>query len=137
MKLDNYDKAMKGIEGLKQKALVMDSRVLRLHIKEVEGAINADGKQPGYTLLTKPLGKRAALKNVKEHDGRLIVVVPVGFNDLIKNDLDDNGVENLNLIMDEKVTTDGYIGDIGYKVVGSDPEKNEVHIEVNAELEWD
>jgi hypothetical protein len=137
MKAANYDKVNQGIEALKKKDLVMDSRVLRLCIKDIEGGIKADGRTEGYTLLTKPLGKRAAMQNVKEHDGRLIVVVPVTLTDLINNQLDDNGVENLNLIMDEKVTTDGYIGDIGYKVVGCDPEKNEVHIEVNAELEWD
>jgi sirohydrochlorin ferrochelatase len=77
----------------------------------------------------------AARKNVKANDGRLVVVVPVDLYDLMDNDLDDNGVESVNLHMDEWILDAGagYLGDLSYKVVGCEPEKNLVHVQVNAE----
>jgi hypothetical protein len=133
MKLDNYDKAMKGIEGLKQKALVMDSRVLRLHIKDVEAAIKEDGIE-GYKPLSKPLSKKV-LKAMAEKTGGFVEgVVKVDLSEIGNLDDDDQLEGFLYSIGNKLVGEAGDLVNVDYDVVGFE-KGNVLHMKVTGTLE--
>lgn len=67
-------------------------------------------------------------------DGRIVGVVEVDFDRLIKNQ--DGGIDYLNEEACNQLVTEkyaGYLMDVEYKVVGANPEKNTVFVEVDAD----